>query len=147
MDTLAGLIMDVTYLITPMLAWLVAGTLKFAINRWRSGEAAVKLIGYGGMPSNHSCIVSSMAVLIALREGIAHPAFGVALTLAVIVIMDAASLRRQIGLHARAINRLADGIKAQPLRERIGHSRAEIAGGVLTGCAVAAAVYWLVPLL
>lgn len=135
--------MDLSYLITPLLAWLVAGSLKFAINIWRAGRGAVALIGYGGMPSNHSCIVSSMAVLIALREGIAHPAFGVALTLAFIVIMDAASLRRQVGLHASAINRLSATDAPAGLRERMGHSRAEIAGGILTGCAVGAAVYWL----
>lgn len=138
--------MDLSYLITPMLAWLVAGTLKFAINAWRGGRDAVSLIGYGGMPSNHSCIVSSMTLLIALREGMAHPAFGVALTLAFIVIMDASSLRRQVGLHARAINRLSAGRDApSTLRERMGHSRAEIAGGILTGCAVGAAVHWLAP--
>ncbi len=135
--------MDIAYLITPFAAWLVAGSLKFAINTMRSGRGAVGLIGYGGMPSNHSTIVTSMAVLIALREGIAHPAFGVALTLAFVVMMDAASLRRQVGSHARALNRLgsrrADGA---PLRERIGHSRAEIAGGILTGAAVGFGVSW-----
>lgn len=138
--------MDYAYLATPFLAWLIAGSLKFAINTLRAGRGAVGLIGYGGMPSNHSCIVSSMAMLIALREGIAHPAFGVALTLAFIVIMDAASLRRQIGLHASAINRLHANHTAPTvaaLRERMGHTRAEIAGGVLTGVAVAAAVHWL----
>lgn len=129
--------MDFAYLITPFAAWFTAGVLKFAINALRAGRGAIGLIGYGGMPSNHSSIVTSMAVLIALREGIAHPAFGVALTLAFIVMMDAASLRRQVGVHARALNRLGsrrpDG---SPLRERIGHSRAEIAGGIVTGSVV-----------
>lgn len=136
--------MDLAYLITPFAAWFTAGVLKFAINSLRSVRGAVGLIGYGGMPSNHSAIVTSMAVLIALREGIAHPAFGVALTLAFIVMMDAASLRRQIGVHARALNRLgsrrADG---SALRERIGHSRAEIAGGMLTGAAVSLGITWV----
>lgn len=137
--------MDFAYLITPFLAWLVAGTLKFIINTLRAGRDAFGLIGYGGMPSNHSCIVSSMTMLIAMREGISHPAFGVALTLAFIVIMDAASLRRQIGLQAGAINRLSlqNAPNAAQLRERMGHTRAEITGGVLTGVAVGTAVFWL----
>lgn len=47
------------------------------------GSLAFDLIGYGGMPSVlGASIVCSMAVLIALREGVAHPAFGVAVTLA-----------------------------------------------------------------
>lgn len=124
------------YLITPFAAWLVAGCLKFAINSLRAGRPAFGLIGYGGLPSNHSAIVSSTAALIALREGMAHPAFGVAVTLAFIVMLDANSLRRQIGRHAEAINKLRDAGE-KPLRERMGHTRVEIAAGILTGCVVA----------
>ncbi len=82
-----------------------------------------------------------MAALIALKEGIGHPAFGVALTLAFIVVMDANSLRGQVAKHALAINRLSATDKEHiPLRERIGHSRVEILAGVALGIGVAAAV-------
>ena len=125
---------DLAYLATPFVAWLLAGSLKFAINCVREGRLAFDLIGYGGMPSNHSAIVGSMCALIALREGLGHPAFGVAVTLAFIVLLDANSLRRQVGKHAMAINRLD---REAGLRERMGHSRGEIAAGLATGCAVA----------
>ena len=137
------------YVVTPFAAWLVAGALKFAINTLRAGRLAFGLIGYGGLPSNHSAIVASMVSLIGLREGIAHPAFGVALTLAFIVVLDAASLRRQIGRQAEAINRLNDHLQSPPpnaapragrLRERMGHTRLEIAAGLVTGFGVA----WLI---
>ncbi|MBG5754099.1 divergent PAP2 family protein [Pseudomonas aeruginosa] len=133
---------DYSYLITPFLAWLVAGSCKFVINSLKAGKPAFGLIGYGGLPSNHSAIVGSMAALIALREGIGHPAFGVAVTLAFIVVLDANSLRRQIGLQARAINELRDSREKGALRERMGHSRAEILAGLLVGSLVA----WLVVL-
>ena len=130
--------MDVSYLLTPLLAWFTAGSLKFLINSIKAGQPAFGLVGYGGFPSNHSAIVSSMAALIALKEGIAHPAFGVALTLAFIVILDASSLRRQIGKHATTINRLvASSEHHENLRERMGHSWLEIAGGIAVGTAVA----------
>ncbi|MBC3915859.1 divergent PAP2 family protein [Undibacterium sp. CY18W] len=136
--------MDYSYALTPFLAWLVAGVMKFCINSIKAGQLAFGLIGYGGLPSNHSAIVSSMASLIALKEGIAHPAFGVAVTLAFIVILDANSLRRQVGKHATAINQLAAGSKDQKerpeLRERMGHTHAEIVAGILVGIAVAVAV-------
>ncbi|TRX72864.1 divergent PAP2 family protein [Pseudomonas mangiferae] len=134
--------MDVAYLVAPFATWLVAGCAKFAINSLRAKRLAFGLIGYGGMPSNHSAMVTAMAVLIALREGIAHPAFGVAVTLAFIVMLDANSLRRQVGRHAEAINRLnaATGVAGELLRERMGHSRLEIAGGIVTGALVA----WLI---
>jgi len=137
----AGLIMDFSYVLTPFLAWLVAGVMKFTINSIKARQLAFGLIGYGGLPSNHSTIVSSMAALIALKEGIAHPAFGVAITLALIVILDASSLRRQVGKHAVAINYLTAASKASdPLRERMGHTRIEVAAGILVGIGIAGAV-------
>ena len=132
--------MDYSYLLTPFVAWLVAGSLKFAINSLRAGKLAFGLIGYGGLPSNHSAIVSSMAALIAFKEGIQHPAFGVAVALAFIVLLDANSLRRQIGKQAQAINQLAregNTALALPLRERIGHTKLELAAGIVVGVLVA----------
>jgi len=132
---------DITYLITPFLAWLVAGVTKFLVNSLRARRLAFDLIGYGGMPSNHSAIVASTAALIALREGPAEPALGVAVTLAFIVLLDASSLRRQVGRQAAAINALKERGAAPALRERMGHSRLEIAAGLLLGAAVALAVH------
>ena len=74
--------MDLAYAVTPFLAWLVAGSLKFLINSILAGELAFGRVGYGGLPSNHSAVVSNTAALIALREGLGHPAFGFAVTLA-----------------------------------------------------------------
>jgi acid phosphatase family membrane protein YuiD len=137
----AGVIMSVSYLLTPFLAWLVAGVMKFAINSIKAKQLAFGLIGYGGLPSNHSAIVSSMAALIVLKEGMGHPAFGVAIALAFIVMLDANSLRRQVGKHAVEINKLAVGVSDhQPLRERMGHTRLEIAAGIVVGITVAIAV-------
>ena len=132
--------MDVSYALTPFLAWLVAGVSKFVINSVKAKQLAFGLIGYGGLPSNHSAIVSSMAALIAFKEGIGRPAFGVAITLAFIVMLDANSLRRQMGKHAVAINKLTvESSDHQALRERMGHTRLEIAAGIAVGIAVAAA--------
>ena len=63
-----------------------------------------------------------------------HPAFGVAVTLAFIVMIDANSLRQHVGRQAGAINRIAaDSSGHTVLRERMGHTLVEIAGGVATG--------------
>ncbi|MGA6137462.1 divergent PAP2 family protein [Acinetobacter dispersus] len=126
------------YLITPFLAWLVAGCLKFLINSIKAKKLAFGLIGYGGLPSNHSAIVSSMAALIVIKEGIDTPAFGVALTLSFIVLLDANSLRRAVGKHAAAINLLAKNTpEYQHLRERMGHTKIEILAGIVVGVFVA----------
>lgn len=140
--------MDLAYAITPFLAWLVAGVAKFIINSIKAKKLAFGLIGYGGLPSNHSTIVSSMAALIALIEGISHPAFGVAITLAFIVILDASSLRRQVGKHASLLNELHASWSTKQdsgnkLRERMGHTPVEIFSGITTGIAVAGVVYFI----
>lgn len=124
--------MDYSYLITPFLTWLICGITKFVINSIKTKRLAFDLIGYGGMPSNHSAIVSSMVCLIAFRDGIDSPAFGVALTLAFIVILDASSLRKQVGRQAQAINQL-ESYQGDKLRERVGHSKLEIIMGVALG--------------
>lgn len=125
------------YLLTPFLAWFVAGCTKFAVNTLKAGKLDFANIGYGGLPSNHSAIVTSMAALIGFNHGISHPAFGVAVTLAFIVMMDANSLRIKVGKQAEAINQLYDGKDNAPkLRERMGHSHIEIAAGILVGILV-----------
>lgn len=133
--------MDYSYLLVPFLAWFVAGSMKFIINSMKARQFAYHLVGYGGLPSNHSAIVCSTATLIALREGINRPAFGVAITLAFIVILDANNLRRQIGKQAVAINKLTANLSGhEALRERMGHSLVEIIAGIAVGIGVAASV-------
>ncbi len=131
--------LDLSYLVTPFFAWLVAGVTKFLINSWKAKTWAFGLIGYGGLPSNHSSIVSSAAAIIAFKNGIDTPAFAVAIALAFIVMLDANSLRQQVGKHAVIINQLNKDEKAQ-LRERMGHTRVEILAGIITGIVSA----WLV---
>ena len=134
--------MDLTYLLTPVLTWLVVGPIKFLINSARQRRWAFNLVGNGGFPSNHSATVTSMATLIALREGMGHPAFGVAVTLCFIVMIDANSLRQHVGRQAAAINRLAEGREGHTrLRERMGHTLVEIGGGIVTGILMGNLIY------
>ena len=141
--------MDIAYLVTPFITWVTVGPIKFLINSAKARKWAFNLVGNGGFPSNHSAVVSSMATLIALREGIGHPAFGVAVALCFIVVIDANSLRQHVGKQAAAINRLASA-ESRPaavpaghtwLRERMGHTVVEIIGGLCTGIAIAHAIH------
>ena len=135
--------MDISYIITPFLAWLIAGSTKFAINSIKAKSAAFKQIGYGGFPSNHSSIVTSIAWLIAFKEGVESPSLGVAIALCFIVILDATSLRIKVGNHAKRLNTLSPD--ETPLRERVGHTPIEVFGGILTGLLTALIVYYLAP--
>ena len=133
--------MEFIYLVTPVLTWMMVGPIKFLITSARQRRWAFNLVGNGGFPSNHSAVVTSMATLIALREGMGHPAFGVAVTLAFIVMIDANSLRQHVGRHAVTLNRLHDGKEDYViLRERMGHTLVEIAGGIVTGIGMGALI-------
>ena len=134
--------MDFAYIITPVLTWMVVGPIKFLINSARQRRWAFNLVGNGGFPSNHSSVVIAMVTLIGLREGIGHPAFGVAMTLACIVMIDANSLRQHVGRQAAAINRLAvEATGHTILRERMGHTLVEICGGIVTGIGMGFLIY------
>jgi acid phosphatase family membrane protein YuiD len=64
-------------------------------------------------------------------------------------VYDAAGVRRQAGIHAQRINVLFDELlhghmlNEKDLREVLGHTPLEVAGGVLLGLIVATA-QWLI---
>lgn len=131
------------YLITPFFAWLIAGSSKFLVNTIKEKRLAFDLIGYGGMPSNHSSIVSSVVGIVYLKEGLDSPVLTVAIALAFIVILDASSLRKKIGEHATRINELFENGQHNKLRERVGHSKEEIIAGIVCGVVSSIIVYYL----
>ena len=91
--------MSAAYALAPILGYLAAGSLKFLINSVRDRGPAFGRIGLGGAVSTHTTIVWTTCWLVGLRDGFDRPAFSVALTLAVIVMIDALDLRRRIGHH------------------------------------------------
>jgi acid phosphatase family membrane protein YuiD len=119
----------------PITTWLVCGTLKFVTNLLRYGQDAFKLIGHGGFPSNHTAIISSLLWMFVLTG--AWPMAGLAMAVLMIHVFDATGLRREVGRHASAINKLA-GLR---LREVIGHNVWDIAGGIAVGFVIAS-TYW-----
>ena len=104
----------------------------------------------GGMPSAHSALVTALAVSVGLTEGFdAHEAM-IAVGFATIVLTDAVTLRRAVGEHAAALNRIVDRLndserfELKRLRERLGHSLREVLAGVAFGASVAYTVcrFW-----
>lgn len=135
--------MDISYALTPILAWAFTGLIKFIVNCLRYKRFAFDLIGYGGMPSNHSAIVSSTLFIVIFKEGIQSAAFAVALTLVFIVILDASSLRKHIEKQSVLINKLTTKLDNRTvLRERIGHTKVEIFIGIIAGLLVSSFVYF-----
>lgn len=120
------------YFLLPFTAWVVSGTLKFFINSIRNGgfEGGKKLIGYGGLPSTHTTIISSAVFFYGFSEGFSNATFTLGLSIMLLFLMDAHTLRIKIGKHAEILNTLQDKVK---LRERMGHTYFEIFCGLILG--------------
>ena len=124
------------YILLPFVAWVLAGCTKFAVNYLRHGAQAKRLIGYGGFPSTHTTVLSSVVFFAGFNEGFCTSVFSIGLGVLLILIIDAHGLRRKVGKQAEIINQLQEkiyGDKFHPLRERMGHSWLEIAGGLGLG--------------
>ncbi len=134
--------MDMMYVLCPPMTWFLTGSLKFAIHWVRPGTNAVDRIGSGGFPSNHTAIVASTVMLVALTQGVNSPVTGLGVAVLLLVIFDATSLRRQVGLQARRLNELMDSTGHGQLRESTGHSYLEVFGGLVWGAVVGYSYLW-----
>ncbi|WP_239631187.1 divergent PAP2 family protein [Paenibacillus sp. H1-7] len=128
------------YPVIPFAAWLCSGTLKYLINRVRFGAQAKEHIGNGGFPSTHTSVISSITMLIGFEQGFATPLFGLAAAMTYIVMIDAVGIRRAVGDSARWINTLSrehGEERRSQLREKQGHTRPEVLGGLIVGTLLA----------
>ena len=104
----------------------------------------------GGMPSSHAALISALATGLGLEYGFDSPLFAIAVVISMIVTYDAQGVRRQAGEHGRAINQIiAELLSGQEIGEKefqevLGHSRVEVAAGVLFGVAIMLAWKFLI---
>jgi uncharacterized protein len=131
-----------SYIATPIIAYLLAGSIKFMINSLRRKQFAFSQIGLGGIPSTHTTIITSVTVLVILREGIDSAIASLSLALALIIIIDAMDLRRKVGQHAKILNNnIIQGAEAILLREKIGHTPKEVLAGMVLGVFIGFSIY------
>jgi uncharacterized protein len=107
------------------------------------------LVHTGGMPSAHSAVVACVATSAGLLEGFDSTLFAVALGFALIVMHDAAGLRRAAGRMAGILNQLSEDIYLDRqdrvparLRELLGHTPFEVIVGAIFGVLVAYLYHW-----
>ncbi|HNV97281.1 MAG TPA: divergent PAP2 family protein [bacterium] len=104
------------------------------------GRFSVKdMFSYGGMPSSHSALVSSLSTTIGIIRGFDSPEFAISLFFALIVIIDAVGLRGFMSKQGIAINKLIKDLpdeleyKYEVMNERIAHTISQAIIGVLVG--------------
>ena len=131
------------YLLAPLVAWTIAQTAKVVLYSVRQRRLNLRVLAVtGGMPSSHSAIVMGLTTAIGKYAGVASAQFAIALIFSVVVMYDAAGLRRAAGRQAAVLNRLVDdlmhmrGVEEQKLRELLGHTPVEVLVGAMLGIVV-----------
>lgn len=109
------------------------------------------LVETGGMPSSHSALLTGTAAGLGWQLGFADPLFALAATMCFVVLYDASGVRRAAGLTATRVNALPASLWTPldpgdtdsapkelltPLKENLGHTKAEVLVGALIGPAV-----------
>lgn len=122
----------------------------FATRTWAWGL----MFSTGGMPSSHSSAVTALSTAIGLQEGFGSNMFAISAIIGIIVMFDAAGVRRHAGMQAVVLNKLVDEFnhllegmksfkvrpnqeKAKKLKELLGHQPIEVLIGGWLGIMVA----------
>ncbi len=106
-----------------------------------------RMVETGGMPSSHAASVTALSTCVGLREGVDSVLFNVVVFFSLIVMYDAAGLRRAAGRQATLLNRILHehirlpGPPHERLRELLGHTPLEVLVGAVIGILFSIALY------
>lgn len=127
-------------------AWALAQLIKVITVLIREKRLDFRFfVSSGGMPSAHSATVCALATAVALIEGIDSVGFGITAILAIVVMYDAAGVRRAVSRQSVLLNRIVKEIMVKrprdevehDLRELIGHTPFQVVVGGLLGISLA----------
>jgi len=133
-------------LLISITAWAVAQAIKAVFGVAREKRLDLRyFVASGGMPSAHSAIVSALATAVAMTQGLSSIAFAITAIVAMVVMYDAAGVRRAVSRQSIILNRILKGpLGKRPkdeverdLREFIGHTPFQVIAGATLGIFVA----------
>lgn len=131
------------YLYVPLLLWFCIQVFKVICDLVKTKKFNFKrIMGAGGMPSSHTAVVTSLAMLVGKSEGFDSAMFAVALVFAMVVMYDAAGVRRAAGKQAHLLNKIIEtpgltGVEVQErLVEVLGHTPLQVIVGAIIGITV-----------
>ena len=131
------------YLYVPFLLWLCIQIFKVIYDLVTTKKFNFKrIIGAGGMPSSHSAVVTCLATLVGKAEGTDSIMFAMATIFALVVMYDAAGVRRAAGKQAHLLNKIIEtpgltGVEVQErLVEVLGHTPLQVIVGATIGIVV-----------
>lgn len=105
----------------------------------------------GGMPSSHSAGVIGIATTVGLIRGFNSVEFAITLGYSMVVMYDAAGVRRSAGKIAASLNRVMEefylhrpSAAGEKLKELLGHTPFEVFVGAILGAAVAFFIHTII---
>lgn len=133
-----------------ILAWAAAQLIKLVVTRVTEGGWNWRhILSSGGMPSSHSACVCALAASTAYLYGWSSPLFAIAAVLAVVVMYDAANVRRAAGEQAKRLNYIMETLPqlnpeefSRHLKELLGHTPIQVFMGAALGIGVGWAGAW-----
>ncbi len=131
-------------IITGIESAIIAQLLKFIGYTIKHKKVNFQLLATtGGMPSSHTAGVVSLSTTVGLICGFDQVEFAIAVGYALVVMYDAAGLRRSTGKIAACLNKIRDDFYShgqmsnERLKELLGHTPFEVFVGALLGIAMA----------
>lgn len=125
-------------------AAIIAQLLKFIGHAIKTGKADFRVLTTtGGMPSSHTAGVISLSASVGFICGFDSIEFAIALGYSLVVMYDAAGLRRSTGKIAACLNKICDDyysqgqIPVERLKELLGHTPFEVFVGAILGVLIA----------
>lgn len=123
-----------------IIAWFVAQFLKVIIVFLTEHKLDLeRFVGAGGMPSSHSATVCALTVCVARKLGLDSAEFAICFVFSLIIMYDAAGVRRAAGQQASVLNKMLENWHTNnqefteiELKELLGHTPFQvIVGGVI----------------
>ena len=131
------------YIIVPLWIWFCIQLFKLIYDLVKTKKFNFKrILGAGGMPSSHSAVVTNLATMIGKSEGLDSSIFALSLIFALVVMYDAAGVRRAAGKQAKVLNKIIEtpgltNVQVQEkLIEALGHTPFQVIVGAAIGIVV-----------
>lgn len=130
---------------TSFISWFVAQFLKVILTLLSSKRLDFsRFVGSGGMPSSHSSFVTALAASVGMVKGFDSPEFAATLVFSLIIMYDAAGVRRAVGKQAKILNSIVDDFQKSKtltfpekrLKELVGHTPVEVFAGAVLGIVI-----------
>ena len=150
-------IMENQYLVVAFISWFIAQFIKVIHTFVKDKKFNVsRFVGAGGMPSSHSAFVMGLSTCVGLENGWDSSVFAISIVFSLVVMYDAAGVRRAVGKQAIIVNKIIDDLQnnkkksikknkkqvrdvltEKRLKELVGHTPVEVFAGALLGIIIA----------